>query len=376
MKFIHTADWHLGYSNSLFNKNQNKLLAESRFSAIKNMFHYAKENRVNLILCAGDQFDNGQVENKEFMLRLYTLFNEFSSIKVIMVTGNHDPFCGNHIYEQVDARLKPGNFFIIKNTEEIHCPEINTVVYAASLTSKNGRSIPLNNINPELKNCIQIGLVHGSAMIEGKYNKDDFPVPLDFCHKNSLDYLALGHWHAYQEINERTYYPGTIMPLHFTDTSGFLHIEIKEKGALPLVKRVTEKPDFSWEFGMIEVNDLNIEEKIRNLGSKFTEKSIIKLEFTGLLNYDNYIYLNDMVSLVKQNSFFSEIENNVKILPGDFELDKISDSVLIKNIIQKINDMEKNSCLNIDLPAELKKDLDTQKILQRCKAIIFDFLHK
>ncbi|MEW5814659.1 MAG: metallophosphoesterase, partial [Spirochaetota bacterium] len=143
IEFLHTADWHLGNSFSLFTKEENRELNTARLRAIKELFIYANKLRIPLILCAGDQIDRGELRDKEELLNLFEVIREYSEIKVVMIAGNHDPFLPGNIYERINESSFPPNLHLVTNREIIALPGIGVKIAASSLQGKYGRENPL-----------------------------------------------------------------------------------------------------------------------------------------------------------------------------------------------------------------------------------------
>ena len=237
MKFIHTSDWHIGNNFFNFSKEDNLKLEKARFDVIDSIFQYARQNSIELIISAGDQFDKGEYRSSILLKKLFSIFNNYPEIKIVMITGNHDFISQKTIYNQIDKKEYPANLIFIDDKQILEFKEYNCKIYATSLKEKNSRQNPLDWIPDDKEQNLKIVVGHGSLKIEGKYSPDDFPIDLDLATKKNLDYLALGHWHSFYKQDDRTYYCGVMENLQFKE-EGFILVVGLQKDQLPEVEKV------------------------------------------------------------------------------------------------------------------------------------------
>lgn len=86
MRFIHTADWHLGRSLKRFN------LIEDQAHALEQLLKVSKEAKPDLIVVAGDVYDRSMPSSEAVSLLDQTLtqFVKGLRIPVLLIAGNHD----------------------------------------------------------------------------------------------------------------------------------------------------------------------------------------------------------------------------------------------------------------------------------------------
>lgn len=86
MKILHTSDWHLG--RSLYDKKR-----YDEFEAFLNwLIMFIAENKINLLLVAGDIFDSSTPSNKaqELYYRFLGQIKDTGCRHVVIIGGNHD----------------------------------------------------------------------------------------------------------------------------------------------------------------------------------------------------------------------------------------------------------------------------------------------
>ncbi len=87
MRFVHTADWHIG---SLRNQMPDDYLARAA-DMIRRVYTIAEHKSDGVVVVAGDMFDHKVVTNDERDLLLSELVRADNlGIKTIAINGNHD----------------------------------------------------------------------------------------------------------------------------------------------------------------------------------------------------------------------------------------------------------------------------------------------
>ncbi|MGH1520116.1 metallophosphoesterase family protein [Chryseobacterium sp. JK1] len=86
MKILHTADWHLGKRLDRFSRLEEQTLI------MDEIVHIADENNVDLVLIAGDLFDNfnPSVEAVELFYKTLKRLSLNGKRPVVAISGNHD----------------------------------------------------------------------------------------------------------------------------------------------------------------------------------------------------------------------------------------------------------------------------------------------
>lgn len=341
IKFIHTSDWHLGNTFVDFDRDTTHKLNRARFDAVKAIFVYARMKKIPLILCAGDAIDNGQLAHEKHLLELFALVKQFTETRLIMIAGNHDPLMANTVYRRVARESYPPNFTLAGARETIRIDDLpetgsrpdvskktGLTIFAASITEKKGDYNPLSWIDPNDidENSINIGLAHGSIKNE-KYKGNPFPIEPDFAREMKLDYLALGDWHSYNKINERTYYPGTPEPLQFGDDGWALEVTIERAKAVPRVEQIRQISQYEWRREEIEITDDKFPAfKARLEQFQPGEKIIRKLTTRGFLSTQNYKIYKELIEM--ERARYYKIDDQAAIAPQAQDFIDSGDSYL------------------------------------------------
>ncbi|GMQ57509.1 DNA repair exonuclease [Vallitalea sediminicola] len=318
IKFIHTGDIHIGMEfksasfSSVFAKKRRNEIKETFLNIVKR----AGEIQADLLLISGDVFEDEYITIGE----LKEINNSFRKInsKVIIIAGNHDPIINNKSYYKIMDWAN--NVYIMDtNTERISLDELNVDIYGLSWNKKEIKDNLFKDIEVENRDRINILLAHGDI-----YQKSNY-LPID---KNNLiskkfDYVALGHIHKHDFIENNIAYPGSPEPLDFgeTGTHGIIEGNISKDELdvefLPFSKR---------EFVAIDVrvdDDMTIEdiiEKIRLIVSDYEFKNLYRFNLNGIRDKDILFDAKYIKDRVEEYVIYAEIIDNTT---PDYDLDKL-----------------------------------------------------
>lgn len=235
MKLLHTSDWHLGMTF----RNGISYADDQRFF-IEKICDIAIEHKVQAIMIAGDIYDKS-IASKE-AIDLYNRAIEKMclelEIPVLIIAGNHD---GAERLSMLSELLKKAGLYVqgaltkepaivnlgdtdifmlpwittdkVKTIYTEEADNINTIedAYQIVLDKYRERFIPGHKnilmshafiVNAETSVSDRAAEVGRATMVSAKVFE-------------GFDYVALGHIHGPQQINDRIRYSGTPMPYSF-----------------------------------------------------------------------------------------------------------------------------------------------------------------
>ena len=140
LRILHTGDVHLdspfsGLDPSFAEVRRNELRA-----AFTSMLHYAKCEKVDMILIAGDLFDAQFVTRETLAL----IKREFESVRcpIVISPGNHDCVSESGVWRR---GVFPDNTYIFTkdSLEYFDFPELGARVWGWAFTSRNMEASPL-----------------------------------------------------------------------------------------------------------------------------------------------------------------------------------------------------------------------------------------
>nr|WP_321316298.1 exonuclease SbcCD subunit D [uncultured Ligilactobacillus sp.] len=241
MKFLHTADWHIGKKLHDFS------LFDSQQEALKQIEHIAKEEQVDAIVIAGDLYDRS-VPSEEAIKMLNQALMELNlndHFPILMINGNHDSAIrldtGSQWFKKtklfLNTKLKDAFTPIeIKDTQFFLLPyfeipvardyfEDDSIQNLAQAMKKIVAKMKMKFNNDKKHVLVTHFFAAGSTHKDSETNIEVGgldAVPLDIM--NDFDYVALGHLHSKNALHdEKMKYSGS--PVKFSvseanDTKG------------------------------------------------------------------------------------------------------------------------------------------------------------
>lgn len=321
VKFLHTADWHLGIKYAKLGPNAEKA-REIRIETVKRLMDSAKKNKVDFIIVAGDLFDNNDVDRGLIDI-VANIIKRVEPISVYILPGNHDPLTRDSLY------LNPSwdsidNAIVLKNKETIEIPELNVTLYACPATQKQTRE-DLTEWIRATNESISIGIAHGNLQIEGFVEDPNFPINPKRVEKSGLDYLALGEWHSsftYQRKDKvvRTVYPSTPETTKFGENNSgkAVIVEIENHGAEPIIQEINVGT-IKWEERRREISTIDdikyIEAELTKI--KEPEHRVINFYLKGVIDQEVADYLSLFeAKYLERFLYFNLIKEDLYLKPN------------------------------------------------------------
>jgi exonuclease SbcD len=286
LKILHTADIHLGAKFSgLGNKGASQ--REQLRATFKNVIATAIDERVNIVLIAGDLFDANQQpqRNIDLVIEQFNLLNQ-NNIPVCLIPGTHDSLDSSSIYRKVDFEGKCSNLkiFADENISYKEYPNLDLTVYGKPNLSNRSYTSPLKGLKRLTSSKFHIAIAHGSFYIPEKIAEDDHVFRLEEVKASGMDYLALGHWHRGYSCsdNPKAWYPGPPEWIpNQTEKGGVLLVSLSDSGEVKVEsKKVGLREYDEIEIDMSGIQDLaTLKERIseganQNLVRKATLKGL------------------------------------------------------------------------------------------------------
>lgn len=342
MKFIHTADLHIGASNNKLTADKRKLCKEEQISVLTELFDFARQNEVDFILIAGDLFHSKSVPAK-LVKAFFSRVEEFAK-PVVYVRGNHD--------EEISISSVPENFIELKELTKLDFGQVQIVGQSGT------KGLALPKLEEDKKNIV---LLHGDIFSGG----DDF-IDLKSLKGKNIDYLALGHLHSYQESQferGKLCYSGSLFGSGFDECGekGFVLVTVEDKLStqfIPLGARRYQIVNVDIT-GIIKFQDLV--SKVREAVSAYSRKDLIRVVLSGYFEENTEKYLN-LLETQFSAQFYFEIKDESK-LKIDFEKykgEKLSFKAELLKLIEadaSLSEEEKSKIGQISIEALRGDDL-------------------
>jgi len=244
MNFIHASDFHLGYA---------QYGLEERFRdyarAFQSVIKYAIDHRAEFILISGDLFHKRNI-NAATYLQAYKVLLELKenspSTQVYAIEGNHDLAFHQDGKSWLEILNSQGLLKLIRLKEADGVKLMGDYVELENVRIFGARYLGSNtsSIIPQIANEIRkIEAARGKKFtvlmmhfgMEGQVKQaeaGELPYNSLLPLKDSIDYLALGHYHMQYEIDGWIFNPGSIEMISMNEyglPKGFYHV--KDSGA-------------------------------------------------------------------------------------------------------------------------------------------------
>jgi len=274
MRILHAADLHLDSPFSSLSEEKGKLRRQESRQVLKKLASLANERAAELVLLSGDLFDGSSVY-RETVEALENMLEEIRC-PVFITPGNHDYYRPRSPYTKM---LFPEHVHLFAAPEIRAVALEKCIVYGAAFWEEREPEGFLEGFRVFDDERLHIMCIHGD-LTGGPYN----PITKAQIAQSGLDYLALGHIHAYsglqREGNTFYAYPGCCEGRGFDETG--------EKGCLLLdVEKGSVKAEFiplctrQYEICTVDVTERDAMRAIEDALSRYSDEDVIRLVLTG-----------------------------------------------------------------------------------------------
>ena len=265
MKFLHTADWHLG---RYFHGTS---LLDDQAHVLGQLVALAIAEKVDAVLIAGDVYDRAIPPAEAVALLDDVLWRLVvgASIPVVLIAGNHDSAerigFGGRIFEKTGLNLRGtlGNLAPVLFKDEHGTVAIHPVPYvepafardlpgaAASMDHQSAMSHVVSLLRAQCQPGQRNVLLGHAFVAGGTESESERPLSVGGSGMVStgtfdgFDFVALGHLHRPQAMSgDRIQYSGSLLKYSFNEVSHAKSVSLVELGAdgVPLVRRVALTP--------------------------------------------------------------------------------------------------------------------------------------
>lgn len=323
VKFIHTADWQIGETFRFFGE-RSLYLKDARHAAVERIAQLAVDERVDFVLVAGDVFEFARPDRVSLQ-RLARAMERFEGLWLLL-PGNHDAAVPHGIWDQLaDGSIFGPGVVLMTTPSPILLDSCATAVLPAPLQARYaGRDLTEDLDRMETPSgYVRVGVAHGAVKgILPEMAEANNPIASDRARQASLDYLALGDWHGFYRINERTYYSGTPETDRFThnDSGSVAVVEIAAQGALPAVSlhRTTR---FDWHEQTVTLGSQTDLARLEQELQRFNDTDVVKLSIRGYVDLEDLEALNRLEEVMRARVQALDWDvSEVEISPTDDEI--------------------------------------------------------
>ena len=343
VKIVHTADLHFDTPFNEVDDKQRAINKEELREVFKNIINFCKEKQVDILLLAGDIFDNLTL-NRETIYFLENVFNNIKETRVFISPGNHDPYNNNSFYKLIKW---PENVYIFKDKlEKVYIKELETNVWGAAFNEKYVRESLIRGFSQNNKE-INIMVIHGEISSSSEGNEYN-PITLKDIKESGMDYIALGHRHNFSGIlkegNTFYSYSGCPQGRGFDETGdkGIIYGYVS-KGAVELSFIKTCKRNYEEVY--VDISNLfGYEEVIKKILDVIKEEdrknNLYKIILKGEVSEKFHIEEKVLKSKLVRDFYFCKVVDKTSIALDIKELSKgySVKSIFVKNLLKKLQE--------------------------------------
>lgn len=344
IKILHCGDMHFDTPFKELDSRISIVSKDELLEVLSIIINICKDNSVDIMLMAGDIFDNLTV-NKKTLAFIKEQLEKISDIKVFISPGNHDPYNTNSFYKMIEW---PSNVHVFKGgMEKVYIEELDTVVWGAAFNKSHIKSSLLKEVKAEV-NHINLMVLHGEIS-QGEGGNVYNPITLNDIGESGVDYLALGHRHSYtgilRERNTCYAYCGCPQGRGFDENGdkGVILGEIYEGGVNLEFIRTSKRNYYTIE---IDISKVFSNEEIKSIILDEVEendrlKNFYKIVLIG--NVEPHINLKEelIFEKIKDEFYFIKIVDKTEI---KIDFDEVSRAYSLKGIFvaKLLKELEEN----------------------------------
>ncbi len=330
MRFIHVADIHLGVKPDRGRTWSDKR-AEEIYDAFRNIISLCEEDKIDLLLIAGDLFHDRPTEkdlkNLDFQLR------KLSVTKTVIIAGNHDYIEEGSPWEKYSF---VSNTILLPRDKatNAYLKDLNVCITGYSYGRQEYTERILERLRPGKEGAYNILLGHGGDKTHMPFSKEKLA-------RLGFDYVALGHIHKPSHIlKNKMAFAGSLEPIDYTETGrrGYIYGEVDEEGVtrikwIPSNKRsyINMALDLEPEYTNAEISDI-VEKQINELG----KENIYRVLLRGRI--DSNLQIN--ISALSKRYNINEIIDKTQY---DYDINELltgNENNLLGRFIKTLSDEE------------------------------------
>lgn len=208
MRFLHTADLHLGAA-----PDKDRPWGPARADAVRTSLlrftEICRQEDIDLMLIAGDLFDAPPLLQE--LKDVNFLFSQLPHTKVVLIAGNHDFLHPGSAYEHF--RFAENVFFLTSpEPDSVFFPQWNLEVHGMSYDAREIPEARLNGLKAPRDGRRHFLLAHGG-------DEKHVPIRVSALTAAGWDYIAMGHLHKPAITSDgRLAFPGSPEPLDSSET--------------------------------------------------------------------------------------------------------------------------------------------------------------
>lgn len=338
IKFIHTADLHLGSSRASLSSScgfgRSELL-----NTFFRIIEICKTKQVDFLLIAGDLFDT-PFADAQIVREVIGAIASIPDTVVAIAAGNHD--CASHGSVYAEYKFPENTVLFTSAAEYVDFPEKGVRLFGAGFCDVHQNTPLLTAPCPRRDGCISIGVLHGD-LAGGSSCSEYNPICTDQIANSGLDYLALGHIHKRSELEKagETYFSYCGCPDgRGFDEDGSRGVYLCRVGVGVFGAEYIETSSRLYLHESVDISDCQTshdaaELAFKELSEKYPNASrcLVKLSLCGTSKSDVSFSVEQIEKYLSERLAYCRVTDNTELATS--ELYKLSDEVSLRGIFVK-----------------------------------------
>lgn len=318
MKILHCADLHM---DSPMETHMTREQAAKRNAEIlmsfQRMTEYAENEKVRVVLIAGDLFDGERVTRRT-VEGVLDAVRRTPQIDYLYVSGNHDDQTNAFADQEIPENFK-------RFTDKWNTIEYGDVAVSGIEITKNNASTLYGQL-PAQKSRVNIVMLHGQVSSACEVDQ----VNLNLLKGKNINYLALGHIHTYSceqlDCDGIYCYPGCLEGRGFDECGekGFVVLDTDGRKIMPIFI-----PFSSRKLHRVTVDitgaatNSAVHQAMKRASQNIDKKDMVEFILTGAADPSARIAKKYLYNLMEDDFFFVKIKDETKLIldPKDYEND-------------------------------------------------------
>lgn len=354
MRFIATADWHLGMSARNLDDEARPRFQQARLDVLRTIAELATRHSARFVVACGDLFDSNQLD-RGLVGRTFEALAQFT-VPVYLIPGNHDPLDSMSIYDSAPFLHRcPENVHVVRDAQpQVVAPGLELV--GVPWHSKRPLTDQIweacENLEPTEETVRRVIAGHGIVSTLSPDAADPSVIDVDrlesILQSGRAQVAVLGDRHGTYEVAKNIWYAGAPEVTHRReeDPGNVLLIDVSDRDAVKVEKLRTGR----WRFETVSqtVNsDADIEELVNRLRA-MPDKELtgIWLALQGTLTTAQRVTLDEQLEELAE--LFARLDywrrhTNIAVVSGSGDFDDLSLGGFAKNAVDELLEMAAGS---------------------------------
>ncbi len=301
MRFIHTADWHLGMTRRFLQPEHQARYSEARLQAVRDIARLAREEDAAFVLACGDLFDSNHVD-RQVIARAADAMRDFT-VPLLLLPGNHDPLDAASVYRsRAFTQRMPDQVRVIEDAAPIVMGDVEVVgaPWVARRPGLDPSAAVLAALEP---GPVRVLAAHGVVDVLSPDSGDPEVIRMaglaQALDDGRVAYVALGDRHSSTEVggDARVRYPGTPVATDHgeLDPGNVLVVEIVDGGVTASPRRVGDWTFVRREARFAGPDDVDaLQHELDALPDK--ARTVVRLDLVGALSVPEEARLRAMLA--------------------------------------------------------------------------------